>query len=146
MADALSKLIFEEHLAEAKAADDAGRWKIECPADLEVRVTLSPTEHHEAFVARLVWIEYPGCEPPSVKFIDPATGRLDVPQAWPVARGFRPTNFDICATWTREGFQIHPEWKNDRRYIWISHGNLVLKSLHRLQEELDDSYQGRFKS
>jgi hypothetical protein len=69
-----------------------------------------------------------------------------LPSAWPQARGFRPTSFDICATWTREGFAIHPEWKTDPRYRWSSHGNVLLKMLRILQNELDESYGGRFKA
>jgi hypothetical protein len=66
-------------------------------------------------------------------------GDADLPAR---ARGFRPPN-DICATWTREGFQIHPEWRTDPKYRWVPHGNVLLKSLRQLQGELDETYAGR---
>jgi hypothetical protein len=144
MADELSKLNFLDDLADAKAAAEASRWSFEHRTDLEVWVTMSPRGHAEAYVAQLLWIEYPGNDPPSVKFVDPKTGRLDVPGAWPRARGFRPPS-DICATWTREGFGLHPEWRNDARFKWINHGNVLLKSLRTLQGELDETYEGRFQ-
>jgi hypothetical protein len=143
VADELSKLNFVDDLTEAKSVDEASRWSIDHRGDLEVWVTLSPQGHAEAYLARLLWIEYPGAEPPSIKFVDPKTGRLDVPGAWPRARGFRPPSFDICASWTREGFNLHPEWKNDARFKWSSHGNMLLKTLRTLQGELDESYEGR---
>jgi len=50
---------------------------------------------------------------------------------------------DICATWTLEGFEAHPDWRNDPRYRWRSDGNVLLKTLRTLQQELDESFQGR---
>lgn len=143
MTDELSKLNFADDLKETGETEDARRWSIEQRGDLEVWVTASPRGHEtDQFVARLFWLRYP--DVPSVKFVDPASGRLDVRGAWPQARGFRPASLDICATWTAEGFSIHPEWKNSQ-YRWDNSGNLLLKSLRILQGELDDSYQGRFK-
>lgn len=144
MADELSKLNFADDLAEVLATDESSRWSIDQRGDLEVGVTVSPKNSQEKFVARLLWRQYPGTEPPSVKFLDPASGGLGVPSAWPKARGFRPQQLDICATWTLEGMNIHPEWRSDPRYRWISHGNVLLKSLRTLQGELDDTFEGRF--
>lgn len=144
MADEFSKLNFADDLAEVKTAEDAARWLIDQRGDLEVWVTLLPRGHDEKYLACLLWLVYPGTEPPSVKFAEAASGRLDVASAWPRARGFRPSSFDICATWTLEGVTIHPEWKQDARYRWVSHGNVLLKSLRTLQSELDDYYEGRF--
>lgn len=146
MASDLSKLNFADDLVAAKEAFDASRWVLNHRGDLELWVTISPEGHEaEKFVARLYWIEYPGVLPASVKFVDPATGRLDVRSAWPIARGFRPDSFDICATWTAEGFGLHPEWRNDPRCRWPSDGNSILRSVRTLQHELDLTYQGRSK-
>lgn len=145
MSDEFSVLNLLDDFVEAADTPDAGRWTLEMPADLEVLVTLAPArEPGEKFQARLLWTRYPEC-PPSLKFRDPKTGRIDMPQAWPVARGFRPQNVDACVNWCAEGFATHPEWKNDARFQWNPSGNPLLWVLRQLQEELDEHYQGRFK-
>ena len=98
----------------------------------------------EVFQARLLWTVYPG-QPPSLKFRDPATGRLDLPTAWPIVRGFRPQSLDACVNWCLEGFGLHPEWRTDPRYTWDSRGNVLLKVLRILQDELDHYFQGRHR-
>jgi hypothetical protein len=143
--DELSRLNLRDDFVEAGEVPEAGRWILEMPSGLEVLVTLAPArEPHEKFQARLLWTKYPDA-PPSLKFRDPGTGRLDVRQAWPVARGFRPQSLDACVNWCAEGFAIHPEWRNDPRFQWNSSGNPLLWVLRQLQEELDEHYQGRFK-
>lgn len=145
MTDELSHLNLRDDFAEACDAPESGRWILEMPGELEVLVTLAPArERNEKFQARLLWTRYPDC-PPSLKFCDPKTGRLDMPQAWPVVRGFRPRSLDACVNWCVEGLALHPEWKNDPRFQWNSSGNPLLWVLRQLQEELDEHYQGRFK-
>lgn len=145
MSDDLSITIFASDFEDAKKADDASRWSFDHRGGLEVWVTVSPRDYEsEQFIVRLLWTRYPD-EPPSVKFVDTKTGALGVAKAWPIARGFRPPS-DICATWTLEGFLAHPEWKNDPLYKWDSHGNVLLKTMRILQEELDETYQGRSQS
>jgi len=145
VSDDLSRLNLRDDYAEAGEAAEAGRWQLELPSDLEVLVTLSPArEPVEKFQARLLWTRYPDC-PPSLKFRDPKTGRLDVRQAWPIARGFRAQSLDACVNWCAEGFGIHPEWRNDARFKWNPSGNPLLWVLRQLQDELDEHYQGRFK-
>ncbi len=143
MTDDLSALNLEDDYQEVLTADCAARWKLEKPAALEVWATMYPARAPtELFQARLLWRVYPG-EPPSVKFRDPATGRLDLTSAWPQVRGFRPTSFDTCVNWSLEGFALHPEWRTDPRFRWDDRGNVLLKVLMYLQNELDDHYQGR---
>ena len=143
MSGDLSTLNLDDDLQEALDAPDAARWKLEKPGALEVWATLSPAGHPaEAFQARLLWRRYPD-EPPSLKFRDPATGRLDLPSAWPQVRGFRPSSLDACVTWTLEGMNLHAEWRNDPRYRWDPRGNVLLKVLRILQDELDQYFQGR---
>jgi hypothetical protein len=145
MSDDFSILSLKQDLEELAGVEDADRWVIETPADLEVLVMLSPKSAvTDKFQTRLLWSKYPD-EAPSLKFRDPETGRLDMPQAWPLVRGFRPQNLDACVNYCQEGFALHPEWKTDPRFAWNPSGNRLLWLLRTLQEELDNHYQGRFK-
>jgi hypothetical protein len=145
MSDEFSKLNLQDDFAEAADAPEAQRWKLKVSGDLEVCVILSPESAcEEQFQARLSWNKYPD-EPPSLKFRDPATGSITSPQAWPLARGFRPQSLDACVNWCAEGFALHPEWKNDPRLKWNASGNPLLWVIRQLQEELDHYYQGRFR-
>jgi hypothetical protein len=145
MSDDLSKLNINDDFAESTGVSDAARWRLEMPGDLEILATMSPVSGTtEQFQARLLWAKYPD-DPPSLKFRDPLTGRIDLPQAWPIIRGFRPQSLDACVNWCSEGFALHPEWRTDARFRWNPNGNSLLWVLRRLQEELDDHYQGRFK-
>src|ERR1700731_3042284 len=115
MSDEFSRLALRQDFEEAKAVPEAIRWILEMPGDLEALALMSPqTVPTERFQARLLWTRYPD-DPPSLKFRDPSTGRLDLPQAWPIARGFRPQSLDACVNWCAEGFSLHPEWRNDPR-------------------------------
>lgn len=145
MSQELSALNLDEDFQKALGCQDASRWKLEKPQPLEVLVTLSPAgSPKEFFQARLLWAVYPG-QPPSLKFRDPATERLDLPTAWPIVRGFRPGGRDACVNWCAEGFALHPEWRNDPKYRWDPRGNGLLKVLRILQGEMDDHFQGRFR-
>lgn len=141
----LSVLILEEDFEKVRACEDAARWILEMAGKLEVFITLAPSGNpEERFQARLLWDVYPD-RPPSLKFRDPATGRLDLPSSWPQVRGFRPNSLDACVNWCAEGFALHPEWKDDPRYRWDPRGNVLLKVIRILQSELDHHFQGRFK-
>jgi hypothetical protein len=140
----LATMNFADDLRAVAQAPDGARWKFETRGKLEVWLTLSPVEHPaDQYVAQLLWRDYPGQLPPWVKFVDPATERLDLPKAWPKANGFRPSSLDICANWTAEGFALHPEWASTE-HRWRSAGNVILKVARILQNELDTSYTGRF--
>jgi hypothetical protein len=146
MASELSKLNFADDLVDARSAPDSARWVLDHRGDLEVWATVSPDGYEsEKYIARLFWVEYPGTDAPSVKFVDLATERLNVRTAWPQATSFRPQTFDICANWTAEGFGLHPEWRHDARLRWQADGNLLLKTLRTLLHQLDVGYQGRYK-
>jgi hypothetical protein len=140
-----SELNLQEDFEKVLSCEDAARWKLEKPGSLEVYAAMSSVHYpEELFQARLLWTDYPG-RPPSLKFRDPATGQLDLPRAWPVVRGFRPQNLDACVSWCQEGFAFHPEWEKDPQYRWDSKGNVLLKVLRILQDELDNHCGGRFK-
>lgn len=141
----LSRLNLDEDYQKVLGCRYSQRWALE-RADhaLEVWATVWPAGcPEEKFQARLLWTDYPQ-QPPSFKFRDPVTGRLDLPSAWPQVRGFRPTSFDACVNWCLEGFSLHPEWRDDPRLRWDSRGNALLRVLSTLQEELDNDFHGRF--
>jgi len=144
MGEDLSALNLGDDFTKTLGCEDAVHWELEKASPLEVLVSLSPAGHpDDKFQARLLWAVYPG-QPPSLKFRDRATGRLDLPTAWPQVRGFRPTTLDACVSWCSEGFLNHPEWRDDPKIRWDPHGNVLLKVLRILQDELDNHYQGRF--
>lgn len=146
MIENLSSMNLQDDLDKVRACGDSSRWRLEKPGPLEVFATFSPQENRdEFFQSRLLWSVYPD-QPPSLKFRDPGTGRLDLPAAWPQVRGFRPASLDACVTWCAEGFSLHPEWRSDARYRWDPRGNVLLKVLRILQDELDNHFQGRFRS
>lgn len=143
--DEFSRLALEHDLDQVRGLEEAARWSLTLKDGLEVWAEVSPAGHEsEKFLARLSWLEYPGELPASVKFIDPDTGRLDVATAWPEAEGFRPTSFDICATWTAEGYSLHPEWRGDARLRWRIGQNPLLESLRVLQGRLDATFTRRY--
>jgi hypothetical protein len=143
MADEFSNLAFDQDLNEVLGSDEVKRWKIERVGDLEIYVTCSSDKAPaEIFQARFAWTSYPG-EPPSYKYRDPETGRLDLTKAWPEIPGYRPGNFDACVNWCAEGFVTHPEWKNDPNARWTSAGNVLLKVLRRMQRDLDEHFTKR---
>lgn len=143
MSTELSELNLKDDYERVLTLPEAKRWALEKPASLEVWATLAPVSApEEKFQALLHWSQYPG-EPPSLKFRDPATGRLDVTSAWPRIRGFRPTSFDACVNYCAEGFGLHPQWRSDPKLRWTPHGNVLLKVLRILQDEFDNHYEGR---
>lgn len=140
----LSTLNLAEDFNRALATEDAARWQLELLEPLEVWAMVSPAaKPDEWFQARFQWEQYPE-RPPSLKFRDPASGRLDLPSAWPVVRGLRPPSLDACVNWCAEGFALHPEWTNDVRYRWDPRGNALLRVLRILQNEIDEDFSGRF--
>lgn len=139
----LAEMNLKDDFEQASSIPEACRWRLEKPGPLEVWATLHPASHpQELFQARLLWSDYPG-SPPSLKFRDLETGRLDLKRAWPITVGTRPDSFVSCVNYCAEGFGLHAEWKNDPRYRWDSRGNVLLKVLRLLQEELDETYRGR---
>jgi hypothetical protein len=145
VSEELSALNLAEDFEKVLACEDARRWKLEKPAPLEVFARMyAAGKPDEVFQARLLWVVYPD-HPPSLRFRDPASGRLDMPSAWPQVRGFRPNSLDACVNWCVEGFALHPEWRADPKYRWDPRGNVLLKVLRILQSEVDDHFQGRFR-
>lgn len=145
MSAELSALNLAEDFAKVLDCEDATRWKLDKVGPLTVLATLAPAaQPSELFQAQLLWGAYPE-QAPSLKFRDPTTGRLDLSAAWPQVRGFRPQSLDACVNWCAEGFNIHPEWRNDSKLRWDHRGNALLKVLRILQDEMDNHFQGRFR-
>lgn len=144
MSKELSELNLQGDFQKAKRVKDARRWKLENPGGLEIFGTMSPMDMpEETFQARLLWDVYPD-NPPSLKFRDPESERLDLPTAWPKLPGYRPQSLDACVNYCIEGFKLHPEWTNDQNLRWDPRGNVLLKVLRIIQDELDYNFQGRF--
>lgn len=144
MSTPLSVMNLDDDLEGAKRTERANRWELTKPGPLEVRVTMSPmSQPQEKFTAQLLWTEYPS-QPPSVRFIDPQSGRYDVVSAWPVVQNVRLNpQWDICQSMTVEGFNAHPEWRADPKFRWDPRGNVLLKALSWLQDLLDETFQRR---
>jgi hypothetical protein len=140
----LSSMNLDDDLAGAKRTERASRWQLSKPGPTEIWAILSPLKQPgEKFTARLIWTEYPS-QPPSVRFIDPQSGRHDVVTAWPVVQNVRlGPQWDICQSTTAEGFTAHPEWRSDPKARWDPRGNVLLKTLTWLQELLDETFQRR---
>ena len=146
MDDEFSVLNLKQDFEEVLSFDEAHeRWALSQSAPLEILATMYSIKNPvEKFQARLLWLTYPE-SPPSLKFRDLATGRLDMPTAWPKLPGFRPQSLDACANWCSEGFVLHQEWKNDPNVRWDDSGNPLLKVLRTLQKQLDEKFEGRFQ-
>jgi hypothetical protein len=143
MADEFSRLAFDTDLAAVQELEESTRWGITRGDGLEIYVTVSSCKApEEKFQARFAWNTYPG-DPPSFKFRDPATGRLDITKSWPEVQGYRPGTFDACVNWSAEGFVAHPEWKNDPNIKWNPAGNVLLKVLRLLQRDMDEHFVKR---
>lgn len=143
---ALDVQCFAADLEEVKNTDEATRWEIKHLGRLEVQVAVRPqSDAKEQYLARLLWDRYPK-HPPSLKFLEPATGSATNPRAWPKCLGFRPGSLDACVSWTREGHALHPDWCNAPTTRWDSGGNALFRALNCLQDTLDyGQYEGRFQ-
>lgn len=104
---------------------------------LSMRPRSTPDERYHA---RLGWSRYPG-SPPSVKYATAVRGSLTEVGAWPIVPGYRAGNFDICAAFTKEGYEAHPEWVAQQP--WRTIGNPFLWAASILQGDLDRRYGGR---
>lgn len=143
--DAICVDLFNEDHAEALADAAAAMWELKRGDPLEFTARVSPIKApDEVFIARFTWAVYQD-EAPSLKFIDPTTRRVDVAEAWPQCDGFRPTSFDACVPWTKEGQQLHPEWAHSAATRWPASGNSILHVMHTLQYTLDYHFHGRYK-
>jgi len=144
LSTSLSGLNLDDDCEAVKRTAQASRWQLERLGPMEVTVTMNPRTHpQERFTARIAWAEYPS-QVPSVRFIDPQSGRYDVPTAWPIVQNVRLSpQWDICQSMTAEGFNAHPEWRGDPRFRWDPRGNVLLKVLNWLQDLLDETFQRR---
>lgn len=96
----------------------------------------------DRFTVRVAWDRYPQA-PPSVKFARWIGGGLTDSSAWPLITGYRPGSFDICKPFTKEAYEIHPEWRSGPER-WPAEGeNVFLWVALILQSDLDTAFEGR---
>jgi hypothetical protein len=144
MATDFELALFEQQLPEVLELPAAHRWALErdSSVSLGVFLTLHPRTHpEELFRARLRWTDL--FKPPSLKFIDIATGSDTNPAAWPRSFGFRPASLDACLPWTAEGHALHPEWVNSAANAYPKVDAPLQFALLNLQASLDNTYSGR---
>jgi len=136
---------FEADLREVLDTPDAPPWQLTRTTEgLGVIATIAhDAEPKDSYQVRLLWSTYPD-HAPSLKFLDPTTGRDDVPTAWPNGSPFRPQNLDACTNYCAEGFAVHPEWRQDAQARWSAEGNVLLKVLRNVQHDVDFRSTGRF--
>lgn len=138
-----SRLALAADLEEVRTSAAERGWRIVEDDELIVVVEMTSRVDQETYRLRLSCEGYPD-RAPSIKPIDPTTGRSDVARAWPSCDGFRPVS-DICMPVTAEGFALHPAWMDDPGLRWISAGNPLLRVLEELQAQIDNParYRGR---
>jgi hypothetical protein len=141
--DLQAALNLEADVEEIRRESQEPGWEIEGPEGLVIFVTLSSTVDDEAYCIRFECSGYPE-EPFSVKPVDAKTRDSAVVSAWPLCEGFRPTS-DLCLPLCREGYALHPDWQNDPRWKWNSHGNPLKRVLEELQSLINNpnKYKGR---
>lgn len=144
MATDFELALFEQQLEEVLALPEACRWDLErdTSVPLGVMVVMHPlSKPEELFKARLRWNDL--MKPPSLKFIDAATGADCNPAAWPRCFGFRPGSLDACLPWTAEGHALHSEWAQSAANAFPRVEAPVQYALLHVQSSLDNSFQGR---
>jgi hypothetical protein len=106
-------------------------------------LSLRPARHpQDRFLVRVAWDRYPQ-SPPSVKFAHAIGAGLTDTSAWPLITGYRPGSFDICQPFTKEAYEIHPEWRNGPESWPAEGGNPFLWVAQVLQNDFDTRYEGR---
>jgi len=127
-------------------AKDAG-WEINTPESLTVEVSMRSSVDDERYWLRLRCLGYPD-QPSSIVCFDKPSGSHQLRSAWPHCQGFRADgSWDLCLPLSAEGFNAHPEWRNDPIKQWRSGGNPLLRVLDELQLLLNDptKYSGRLR-
>lgn len=145
MATEFERMLFEEELASLRELPEARRWTIERDKDVPLGITAliySIKDPAELYLARLRWPNY--FKPASLKFLSRKTGSDTDPTAWPIVRGFRPTSFDACVSYTLEGHGLHPEWSNSPSTAYPKVDRPMQYTLLRLQSEIDMYYERRW--
>jgi hypothetical protein len=137
--------LFDEELLEVRNLPEAVRWELE--RDLSVPLGLFAVMHpiskpNEQYKARLRWRSL--LTAPSLKFVDLTSGAENIPSAWPLCFGFRPSSLDACLPWTDEGHALHPEWASSTKNSFPKVDDAPLQfALLNIQFSLDRTYTGR---
>lgn len=144
MATEFDRVLLAQHFEEALALPAAKRWNLE--RDTSVPLGVFCTMHprgaaNDRFKVQLCWTDY--SKPPSVKFLNLETNAATDARAWPNIEGSRPTSFFICAPWTKEGHDHHPEWAASVGGRYTTPEEPLVFVLVQLQHLMDNTYQGR---
>ena len=145
MATEFERMLFEEELVSLEELPEARRWTVERDKDVPLGITAlmhSIKNPAELYLARLRWPDY--FKAPSLKFLNRQTGSDRDSTAWPMVRGFRPTSFDTCVSYTLEGHTLHPEWSNSPTTAYPKVDRPMQYALLRLQGEMDMYYERRW--
>lgn len=151
MSEVQAKLNLVKDLEQVRAvAADAG-WEINSPDELVeklvVEVSIRSSVDGERYWLRFRCAEYPD-QPPSIACFDRESGSHEVRCAWPHCQGFRADGtWDLCLPLSVEGYNAHPDWRNDPKRAWNPNGNPLLRVIDELQLLLNDpnKYSGRLR-
>jgi hypothetical protein len=144
MATEFDRVLLAQHFEAALALPAAKRWSLERDARVPLGVfcTMHPrTAPGDRYKVQLRWTDY--LKPPSVKFVNLETNSESDASAWPNVEGSRPTSFFVCAPWTKEGHEHHPEWAASVAGRYSAPEEPLVFMLLQLQHLMDNTFQGR---
>lgn len=137
-------VLFEQHLQAALELPAAKRWNLERDKSVPLgalclmRPRTSPSDQYKV---RLHWTDY--SMPFSLKFVSIETSAENDQHAWPNIEGSRPSHFFLCAPFTKEGNDHHPEWARSSTTRYRTPDEPLVFALVQVQHLLDNTYQGR---
>lgn len=144
MATEYDLVLFEQHLQAALELPAAKRWSLERDKSVPLGVfcLMHPrTAPSDLYKVRLHWTDY--SMPFSLKFVSIETGAENDQHAWPNIEGSRPSHFFLCAPFTKEGNDHHPEWARSSITGYRTPDEPLVFALVLVQHLLDNTYQSR---
>lgn len=144
MATEYDLMLFEQHFQATLALPAARRWSLERDESVPLGIlcTMHPrTAPAELYKVRLRWTDY--TMPFSLKFVNTENGSESDQRAWPNIDGSRPSHFFVCAPYTKEGNDYHPEWALSLANCYKTPDEPLAFALIQIQHLLDNTYQGR---
>lgn len=144
MATEYDLVLFEQHLQAALELPAAKRWNLERDKSVSLgafclmRPRTAPSDQYRV---RLHWTDY--SMPFSLKFVSIETGAENDQNAWANIEGSRPSHYFLCAPFTKEGNDHHPEWACSSITRYRTPDEPLVFALLQVQHLLDNTYQGR---
>jgi hypothetical protein len=136
--------MFQRDFAEALELPAASRWILERDESVPLGAfcTMHPRRApQEIYKVRLRWTDYG--TPFSIKYLSLENGSECDPHAWPNMDGTRPSSFFLCAPFSKEGNDHHPEWDRSACVRYKTPDQPLIFALLQLQFLLDNKYVGR---